>query len=108
MREGAASAAPALSRQDRQTDSQPRLCLCGLSYHLLLREGSSQLIQTLPLQREGVGIAEQPVTVSLVGVCAQKEEEFSKTGLTTTPARQHRGSATGTGSGGAEDGDTPR
>lgn len=44
---------------DRQTNKLPtQLCLCGLSYHLLLGEGSSQLIQILlPRQQEGVKIS---------------------------------------------------
>lgn len=86
---------------DRQTDSQPWLCLCELSYHLLLGEGSSQLIQILPLRREGVRIAEQPITTSPAGVCAQQEEEFNRTGPTTAPVRQHHGNATDMGSRGA-------
>lgn len=73
------------SRMDGQTDgqtgSQPQLCLHGLSYHLLLGEGSSQLIQILPQRREeGVKIAEQPVTTSPAGFCAQLVEELNKAG----------------------------
>lgn len=61
--------------------SQPRLCLHRLSYHLLLGEGSSQLIQILLLRREeGVKIAEQPVTTSPAGFCAQQAQELNKAG----------------------------
>jgi len=81
--------------------SQPQLCLHGLSYHLLLGEGSPQLIQILPLRwEEGVKIAEHPASTSPAGCCAQQAQEFTK-------ARPRHGSSA-TAAGRAEDGDVPR
>lgn len=69
-------------RTDRQTDRLPaQLCLRGLSYHLLLGEGSSQLIQILlPRRQGGVKISAEPVSTSPPGFCARQVQEFNKAG----------------------------
>lgn len=68
--------------KDGQTDRLPaQLCLRGLSYHLLLGEGSSQLIQILlPRRQEGVKISAEPVSTSPPGFCARQVQEFNKAG----------------------------